>query len=134
MTPVGADGTPAGVTELDAAELEVEVPALLVAVVVNVYVVPLVNGAIVQLVPGETTVQVAPPGDAVTVKEDGVPPLVGAEIVIVPLPSPGAAVAVPGVPGIAIVHWAVKVMLVETFEIRVEALVEVAPLLQPVKV
>jgi hypothetical protein len=64
---VGADGTPAGVTELDAAELEVEVPALLVAVVVNVYAVPLVNGAIVQLVPGETTVQVAPPGDAVTV-------------------------------------------------------------------
>jgi hypothetical protein len=67
VTPVGADGTPAGVTELDAAELEVEVPALLVAVVVNVYAVPLVNGSIVQLVPGEITVQVAPPGAAVTV-------------------------------------------------------------------
>ena len=50
------------------------------------------------------------------------------------LPSPGAAVAVPGVPGTAIVHCAVKVMLVETLEIRVEALVDVAPSLQPVKV
>ena len=44
------------------------------------------------------------------------------------------AVAVPGVPGTAIVHCAVKVMLVETLEIRVEALVDVAPSLQPVKV
>ena len=33
----------------------------------NVYAIPFVSGAIVQLVPGAVTVQVAPPGDAVTV-------------------------------------------------------------------
>jgi len=58
----------------------------------------------VQLVPGETTEQVAPPDDAVTVYEDGVPPLDGATIVIVALPFPGTADGVPGIPGAAIVH------------------------------
>ena len=58
---------PAGVTAADAAEPEVEAPAVFVAVDVNVYAVPFVKGAIVQLVPGAVTVQVAPPGDAVTV-------------------------------------------------------------------
>ena len=67
LTPEGVDGTPAGVTAAELVEAEAELPAEFVAEEVNVYAVPLVNGAIVQLVPGATTVQVAPPGDAVTV-------------------------------------------------------------------
>ena len=67
LTDKGSDGVSAGVTELDAAEAEVEPPALLVAVDVNVYAVPLVRDEIVQLVPGAVMVQVAPPGEAVTV-------------------------------------------------------------------
>jgi glycerate-2-kinase len=39
----------------------------LLAVEVNVYDVPFAKPVIVQLVAGETTVHVAPPGDAVTV-------------------------------------------------------------------
>ena len=67
LTDRGSDGVSAGVTELDAAEAEGELPALLVAVDVNVYAVPLVRDEIVQLVPGAVIVQVAPPGEAVTV-------------------------------------------------------------------
>ena len=47
---------------------------------------------------------------------------------------PGVAVGVPGTPGAEIVHCAVSVMFPETFEIRVDAFVVVAPSLQPVKV
>ncbi len=47
------------------------------------------------------TVQVAPPGEAVTVYEVGVPPVVGAETVTVAEPSPATAVGAPGVPGAA---------------------------------
>ena len=85
-------------------EADVELPVVLVAVEVNVYAVPLLSGAMVQLVAGAVTVHVAPPGDAVTVYEEGVPPVVGATIVIVAEPLPGAAVGVPGIPGAAIVH------------------------------
>ena len=67
LTDKGSDGIFAGVTVLDAVEAEVELPALFVAVEVNVYAVPFVKEDIVQLVPGEVTVQVAPPGEAVTV-------------------------------------------------------------------
>lgn len=67
LTPEGAEGTPAGVTAAELDEAEAELPAEFVAEEVNVYAVPLVNGAIVQLVPGATTVHVALPGDAVTV-------------------------------------------------------------------
>ena len=63
----GLRGTPAGVIAADAVEPETELPVALVAVDVNVYAVPLVSGAMVQLVPGAVTVQEAPPGDAVTV-------------------------------------------------------------------
>jgi len=48
------------------------------------------------------TVQVFPPGDAVTVYDDGVPPL-PALTVIVAEPSPAAAVGAGGVPGAVIV-------------------------------
>ena len=63
----GLRGTPAGVIAADAVEPDAELPVALVAVDVNVYAVPFVSGAMVQLVPGAVTVQVAPPGDAVTV-------------------------------------------------------------------
>ena len=63
------------------------------------------------------------------------PPVVGAAIVIVAEPFPGVAVGAPGVPGAAIVHWAVNVIFPETFETNVEAAVgELAPSLQPAKV
>jgi hypothetical protein len=38
------------------------------------------------------------------VYEEGVPPVVGATIVIVAEPLPGTTVGVPGIPGAAIVH------------------------------
>lgn len=72
---------------------------------------PLVRPVIVQDVAGETTVQVAPPGDAVTVYEVGAPPEVGATTVIVALPSPAETVGVPGVPGAATFQIAVSVTL-----------------------
>ena len=54
--------------------------------------------------------------------------------VIVALPSPGTAVGVPGTPGVAIVHCAVKVLFVVTFETEVEGLITVPPSLQPANV
>lgn len=69
-----------------------------------------------------------------TVYEEGVPPVLGAVIVIVAPPFPGAAVGIPGVPGSAMVHCAVSVMFPETPVISVDAFVVVAPLLQPAKV
>ena len=62
---------------------------------------PLVNGETTHDVAGDVTVHVAPPGDAVTVYEVGVPPLLGATTVTVAWPSPATAVGVPGVPGAA---------------------------------
>ena len=67
LTEIGSEGTLAGVTALDALEEDVELPALFVAVDVNLYAVPFVKEDIMQLVPGEVTVHVAPPGEAVTV-------------------------------------------------------------------
>ena len=48
------------------------------------------------------TVQIFPPGDAVTVNDDGVPPPVPAATVIVAEPSPATAVGAGGVLGAAI--------------------------------
>ncbi len=75
----------------------------------------------VQLVAGDNTVHVAPPGDAVIVYEEGVPPDDGGVTVTIALLSPGTAVGAPGVPGTAIVHWAVKVLLAVTLVIDVPA-------------
>ena len=61
---VGAPGTTAGVTLLDAADAD-PVPTLLVAVTVNVYAVPLVSPVTVMGL--EEPVPVNPPGFAVTV-------------------------------------------------------------------
>jgi hypothetical protein len=47
--------------------IEADVPVEFVAVALNVYEVPFDNGAIEQAVAGAITVQVAPPGEAVTV-------------------------------------------------------------------
>ena len=70
---------------------------------------PLFSPVIVHEVAGEITVQVAPPGDAVTVYEVGAPPVDGATTVIVALPSPAETVGVPGVPGTATFQIAVNV-------------------------
>ena len=64
ITPVGASGFAAGVTEPDVAAAEV--PVELEAVTLNVYAVPFVSGEIEQSVAGAMTVHVAPPGEAVT--------------------------------------------------------------------
>jgi hypothetical protein len=65
-TPSGSEGNPEGITALEMEEV-VELPVVFDAAVVNVYEVPLVSDEIVQLVAGEITWQVAPPGDAVIV-------------------------------------------------------------------
>ena len=65
--PVGAGiaGGAAGVIADDAPEAA-EVPAVLIATAVSVYAVPLLRPVNWHVVAGATTVQVAPPGDAVT--------------------------------------------------------------------
>ncbi len=95
---------------------------------------PVVKDEIVQLVAGEITWQVAPPGDAVIVYEAGVPPDDGGVTVMVVLPSPGTAVGVPGVPGAAIVHCAVNVLFAVTLVTEADGLITLAPSLQPAKV
>jgi hypothetical protein len=66
-TAVGAPGTVAGVTELDAPELA-PLPTLFVAVTVNLYPVPLVKPVTRQLVVLPfAVVQVNAPGELVTV-------------------------------------------------------------------
>ena len=55
-------------------------------------------------------------------------------MVIVALPSPGTAVGIPGAPGAAIVHCAVKVLFPVTLVTDVDGLITVAPSLQPLKV
>ena len=67
---VGAPGTVAGVTELDAAEAAL-LPMALVAKTVNVYAVPLVRPVTVAVKVEPPTVVVAPPGDAVAVYQIG---------------------------------------------------------------
>src|SRR5215831_16053642 len=66
VTAVGAPGTVAGVTALDAAEAG-PVPAALVAVTVNVYAVPLVRPVTVAVVVLPLVLAVSPPGADVTV-------------------------------------------------------------------
>jgi hypothetical protein len=65
VTEVGASGDLAGVTAFDADEAS-ESPTALVAFTVKVYDVPLVKPLTVQ-VSAAVVVQIAPPGDAVTV-------------------------------------------------------------------
>ena len=71
----------------------------LLAIVVNVYAVPAVRPVMVHDPDAPVTVQVAPPGVAVTRYEVGVRPLVGAVTVIVALSSPATTVGATGVFG-----------------------------------
>jgi hypothetical protein len=64
LTFVGADGTASGVTAVDALDAE-DVPVPFVAVIVNVYAVPLVKPLTV--IGLDVPVAVIPPGDDVTV-------------------------------------------------------------------
>jgi hypothetical protein len=73
---VRVGGALAGVA-LNEATDDADVPVAFVAVEVNVYEVPLLKPVIVQEPLDPLTVQVAPPGDAVTVYEVGTPPDVG---------------------------------------------------------
>jgi hypothetical protein len=98
VTPVGAVGTPAGVTAVDAA-LELLVVTLLVAITANVYGVPLVRPLTVQLsAPGVE--QVRPPGDAVaTYWVMALPLFVAAAQPTSAAPSPAVAVTEVGADG-----------------------------------
>jgi hypothetical protein len=89
------------------------VPVELEAVTLNVYAVPLVNGEIEQVVAGAVTVQVAPPGEAVTRYELGAPPVAAAATVIVAPPSVPVTDEIVGVAGAAIFHCAITVSFAE---------------------
>jgi hypothetical protein len=62
----GAPGGPTGVTGLELPEGE-DIPAALLATTVNEYEAPLLSPDTVQLVDPAGTLQLAPPGEAVTV-------------------------------------------------------------------
>ena len=97
----GAVGTTAaGVTAAEAADAG-DVPVAFVAVAVNVYAVPLVRPSNVQGPPAApATVQVAPPGLAVTVNVSAAPPGVDpGPTVTVAKASPATAVGAAGVAG-----------------------------------
>jgi hypothetical protein len=76
LVDVSDGGALAGVVLNDAIE-DADVPVAFVAVDVNVYEVPLLKPVIVHEPLDPVTVQVAPPGEAVTVYEVGTPPDVG---------------------------------------------------------
>jgi len=102
FTAVGVSGGPgivlSGVTEPESDEAAL-VPEALVAVVVKVYAVPLVRPGTRQDPAAPVTVQVAPPGDAMTVYDVGAVPLPAATVTVAP-PLRGTAVGAGGVPGI----------------------------------
>ncbi len=75
-------GAATGVVEAEALDAA-DIPPALVAVVVNVYAVPLVSPVTVHEPDDPATVHVAPPGEAVTVYEVGAYPPVGATTVTV---------------------------------------------------
>ena len=62
---VGAEGAARVVNEVEATEAEDE-PAMLLATALNVYAVPFVRPVMLHEIAGAVTVQVAPPGDAVS--------------------------------------------------------------------
>jgi hypothetical protein len=62
--------------------------------------VPLANPGTTHEPEAPVTVQVAPSGDAVIVKEVGIPPSLGSTTVTVTLPAPAITMGVPGVPGV----------------------------------
>jgi hypothetical protein len=97
----GLPGVPRGVADCEGPDAA-EVPALFVAVAVNVYAVPLVSPVTSQDPDAPDTVHVlAALPTAVTLYDAGVPPAVGAATVTVTLPSPTATVGLAGAPGAA---------------------------------
>jgi len=102
-TAVGAGGVPGiagwGITAFDAVEAP-DVPPPFVAVALNVYDVPLVKPATVQLPEEPVTEHVRDPGVDVTTYEVGVPP-VPAATVTTAFATPATAVGAGGVPGTA---------------------------------
>ena len=97
---VGAPGTVAGVTLLEAADAG-PAPTAFVAVTVNVYAVPLARPVTVMEVQGAVQEAVMPPGEDVAVKlVMAVPPLdAGAVNVTVACVLPAVAVPMVGAPG-----------------------------------
>jgi len=102
ISTVGAGGVPGtagcGVTGSVAADAA-EVPPPLVAVALNVYEVPLIKPATVQLPEAPVTVQVKEPGVDMTRYDAGVPPVPAATVTTAE-ETPASAVGVRGVPGI----------------------------------
>jgi hypothetical protein len=98
LTPVGAPGTVAGTTELLVPE-EVLVPTLLVAVTVNVYVVPFVRPVTTSGDPPPLAVNPPILEVAVYVVIADPPLLAGAVNVMVACPFPATAVTPVGAPG-----------------------------------
>ena len=102
-TQAGTPGTPAGVTDADAAEAAEE-PTLFVAVAVNVYAVPFARPLTSQDPDAPGTVHVPAEADddddAVTVKDVGAPPAPAATVTVT-LVLPAATLGVAGAPGAA---------------------------------
>ena len=94
-TKVG--GTRVGVTGADATEA-VDDLSPFIATAVNVYAVPFVRPVTLQLPDEPVTVQVVPPGFAVTVYPVGALPAPAATVIVATL-SPATAVGVRGTPG-----------------------------------
>ena len=87
-----------------------------------------------QLVAGETMVQLAPPGDAMTVYEAGAPPPTPGASVIVAPESPALTEAIDGALGAAINHCATRVEFCPGIVVAKFAARLLAPSLQPSKV
>jgi len=110
VTPVGAPGTVAGVTEFDAVDPAL-VPTTLVAVTLNVYAVPLVSPVTDRVVAGgfpftPATVRavcaVVPTNGVIVYRVMTLPPLDGAVQFTVADALPAAAVTAAGTPGAVI--------------------------------
>jgi hypothetical protein len=129
VTPVGASGLPAGVIAAEVAAAEV--PVELVAVTLNVYAVPFVNGETEQEVAGAVIVQLPPVGEDVTVYEAGSPPPLPAATVTVAPPSDPETDEIVGVTGIAIFHCAINVLFALPIVVAEPATRFVVPLLHP---
>ena len=108
----GAPGGDNGVTGADGPD-DPDVPALFVAVEVNVYDCPFDRPETTHDVAGGVTVQVAPPGDADTRYDVGALPDEGATTVTVACPLPATTVGCPGDPGVVVTDTATAFDVIE---------------------
>jgi hypothetical protein len=144
-TTVGAGGVPgaaSNATDADAADAA-EVPAVFVAVAVNVYAAPAARPVTSHDPDAPATVHVlAVPPTEVTFKDDGRPPVVAAATVTVTFAVPATPVGAGGVPGTATTLTTgdpgekspVLVFLVKTFFVTAATLNEYVPTASPVAV